>query len=167
MATHNVKAVPLEDRPQDYWRAILSGRVSLDSLHRMEPMQRVKLVRTGVPSTVMVRISERMAISKEQLFATIGVPRATANRKLREHKLLNQNESERLLGVARLVGQAESMVRESGNPEDFDAARWVASWLQAPQAALGGQRPAELMDTSEGRQLVSDLLARMQSSAYA
>ena len=160
-------APPAVDRPQDFWRAVLAGRASLIVLYMMDPMERVSLVRAGIPSALLVRLSERMAISKEQLYATIGVPRATANRKLREHKPLSPQESERLLGVARLVGQVEAMVRDSGNPERFDAARWVAGWLQTPQAALGGQRPADLMDTAEGRELVSDLLARMLSGAYA
>ena len=52
------------------------------------------------------------------------------------------------------------------NPEGFDAAKWVAAWLDRPQPALGGKRPAELMDTADGRSIVSDLVARMQSGAY-
>jgi putative toxin-antitoxin system antitoxin component (TIGR02293 family) len=167
MAARELKNALLLDRPADFWKAVLAGRLSLMAVHAMDPMQRVALVRAGVPSILLVRLAEKMAISKEQLYATIGVPRATASRKVREQKTLNPDESERLLGIARLVGQVESMVRDSGNAEDFDAAKWVAAWLQAPQAALGGQRPAELMDTAEGRELVSDLLARMQSGAYA
>ena len=66
-----------------------------------------------------------------------------------------------------VVGQAEAMVKESGNPRRFDAAKWVGAWLEEPQPALGGKRPAELMDTAEGRGMVADLLARMQSGAYA
>ncbi len=34
-------------------------------------------------------------------------------------------------------------------------------------AALGGKRPADLMDTAEGQAIVSNLVARMQSGAYA
>ena len=33
--------------------------------------------------------------------------------------------------------------------------------------ALGGQRPAELMDTPEGQGIVFQLVARMQSGAYS
>ncbi len=108
-----------------------------------------------------------MAISKDKLYATIGLARATVNRKLREQQVLNQDESERVLGIARLVGQVDQMVRESGNPVGFDAAKWVAAWLDRPQAGVGGKRPAELMDTADGRGIVSDLIARMQSGAYA
>lgn len=149
------------------WRDLLSGRVPLTSLYRVDPIERVELVKEGVPADLLVLISEDMAITKDKLYATIGLARATANRKLRERQALSQDESERVLGIARLVGQVDAIVKESGQPEGFDAAKWVAAWLDRPQAALGGKRPAELMDTADGRNIVSDLIARMQSGAYA
>jgi uncharacterized protein (DUF2384 family) len=80
---------------------------------------------------------------------------------------LNRDESERVLAITGLVGQAESMVRDSGVMEGFSAAEWVSSWMQRPHPALGGQSPGQLMDTAEGRDLVADLLARQWSGAYA
>ena len=81
--------------------------------------------------------------------------------------MIGQDESDRILGIARLVAQVDAMMRESGKLEGFDAAKWVAAWLDRPQSALGGRRPAELMDTAEGRDLVTDLVARIQSGAYS
>lgn len=72
-----------------------------------------------------------------------------------------------MFGVASLIGQVQTMIEESGNPEGFNAAEWVARWIDRPLPALGGQRPAELMDTSDGRVLVSNIVARMQSGAYS
>jgi uncharacterized protein (DUF2384 family) len=89
------------------------------------------------------------------------------DRKVRENKRLSPDESSRVLGMARLVGQVQAMVEESGRPEGFDAAAWVARWLDRPLPALAGQRPAELMDTAEGQGIVANLAARMQSGAYA
>lgn len=149
------------------WRDLLSRRLPLASLYPFDAIERVELVKEGVPAGLLVLISEDMAIPKDKLYATIGLARATVNRKLREQQVLSQDESERVLGIARLVGQVSTMVKESGNPEGFDAAKWVAAWLERPQPALGGRRPAELMDTADGRSIVSDLIARMQSGAYA
>lgn len=78
--------------------------------------------------------------------------------------------AERTLGFARLVGQVEQIVCESGDPDaapDFDAAGWVADFLARPHPALGGRRPGDLMDTADGRGVVGDLVAQMQSGAYA
>ncbi|MNR31650.1 hypothetical protein D3C85_1491730 [compost metagenome] len=59
------------------------------------------------------------------------------------------------------------MVEASGNPDGFDAAAWLDQWLDQPLPALGERRPAELMDTAEGQVIVSNMLSRAQSSAYA
>jgi uncharacterized protein (DUF2384 family) len=72
-----------------------------------------------------------------------------------------------VVGMAKLIGQVQTMVEESGDPTGFDAAQWLARWLDEPLPALDGKRPAEYMDTAEGRDLVSNLLAMAQSGAYA
>jgi putative toxin-antitoxin system antitoxin component (TIGR02293 family) len=139
----------------------------LSSLYTRDAMERVRLVKAGVPAQLLVVLAQDMAISKEKLYATIGVARATADRKIRQQTLLSADESERALGIARLVGQVDQIVRESGTAEGFAPARWTAAWLDRPHPALGGARPATLMDTAEGRGIVSDLVAQMQSGAYA
>jgi putative toxin-antitoxin system antitoxin component (TIGR02293 family) len=149
------------------WDQFLQRKRPLGSLYAIAPMGRVALVKQGVPAEALGLLAADMGITKEQLYATLGVPRATMERKVRQHRRLNQDESERVVGVARLVGQVEQMVRESGNLEGFDAARWVAAWLQRSVPALGGSRPGDLMDTAEGREIVSSLVAQMQSGAYA
>lgn len=68
--------------------------------------------------------------------------------------------------IARLIRQVEVMVAESGRPEGFDAAAWTSRWLREPVPALGGALPLDLIRTPEGAELVSDILARMQSGAY-
>lgn len=75
-------------------------------------------------------------------------------------------EKARASGIASLIAQVQIMVEDSGNPEGFDAATWVGRWIDRPLPALGGQRPAELMDTPDGRALVSNIVACMQSGAY-
>lgn len=135
--------------------------------YQADAMERVRIVKAGVPAEVVDLIAKRMAMPKEKLAGTLGLARATIDRKVRENKPLSPDESSRVLGMARLVGQVESLVEESGRPEGFDAAAWVAQWLEEPVPALGGRRPAELMDTPEGQVVVAQLVARMQSGAYS
>jgi putative toxin-antitoxin system antitoxin component (TIGR02293 family) len=136
-------------------------------LFRTTKMQRVKIVKKGVPARYTGVLAAGMRMSKDKFYSTMGLPRATVDRKVRANLRLNLDESERVIGIARLVGQAQSMVQESGGPADFDSAKWLAGWLDRPLPALGGRRPGEFMDTAEGRALVSDLLAQQQSGAYA
>jgi len=136
-------------------------------LYYLSVIDRVSLVKAGVPAKYVKVLSMRMKIPMEKLYRTLGLARPTVDRKVRLSKLLNPDESERVVGIARLVGQAQSLVKESGRPEEFDAATWVSAWLDRPLPALGGKPPGEFMDTADGRMLVADLLSQEQSGAYA
>ncbi len=136
------------------------------SLYRTNAADLVKIVKVGVPAHFVAVLAERMAMPKDKFYRTIGLVRPTVDRKVRAEKILNQDESERMIGIARLVGQAQSIVHESGGPQGFNAAKWVSAWLDRPLPALGGKCPSEFMDTSIGRSMVADLLGQQQSSAY-
>jgi putative toxin-antitoxin system antitoxin component (TIGR02293 family) len=125
---------------------------------RASPLERIEIIKRRVPAKYVMTLSSSMKMSKEALYGSLNLARATIDRKVLKKELLNQDESERVLAIARLVGQADSIVRESGTVEGFSAPEWVACWLQRPLVALGGRRPGELMDTADGRELVTDLL---------
>lgn len=143
----------------------MSGQYS--ALYAADALERVEQVREGVPAELIDVMSEDMGIAKERLYTALRLPRATVQRKLQAKQPLSPDESERVLGVARLVGQVQAMVQNSGEPDGFDAARWLADWLERPNPALGRKRPSEFLDTADGRILVSDLLSRMSSGAYS
>lgn len=133
---------------------------------RATPLERVQIIKQRVPAKYVVTLAASMKMPKETLYGSLNLARATIDRKVLKKELLNQDESERVLAITRLVGQVDNIVRESGSAEGFNAAEWLASWLQHQHSALGGRRPGELMDTADGRELVSDLLACQQSGAY-
>ena len=108
-----------------------------------------------------------MGMPKENLMDCLGLSRATVNRKAQQDQPLSPDESERVVGVQTLIGQVQAMVEASSGAEGFDAARWVSRWLGEPLPALGGEKPADYMDTVEGQKLVTQLLAMAGSGAYA
>ena len=140
---------------------------SFTTAYRADPMERVSLVKEGVPADFVQVLANRMEMPQRQLVLTLGLASATISRKSRGRRPLSPDDSSKVLGMARLVGQVQTMVDESGLSEEFDAATWVAQWLDKPLPALAGRRPAELMDTPEGQSLVSNLVARFQTGAYA
>jgi putative toxin-antitoxin system antitoxin component (TIGR02293 family) len=147
----------------EIWGDVAGAR----KLYRTSKIDRVKILKRGVPARYTRILASGMSVSQEKLYDTVGLTRATVDRKVRRDDLLNADESERVMGIARLVGQVQTLVEESGTPKGFEAAKWLAGWLDRPLPALGGKRPAEFMDTADGRALVSDLLAQQQSGAYA
>lgn len=137
------------------------------NLFSAQPSERIELIRHGVPASFVITLSKSMGVTKESLFTTLRLPRATIDRKVSNNQTLPPEQGERVLGMAKLVGQVQVMVEQSGDPAGFDAARWVARWMDEPSPALGGKKPAAYMDTVEGQELVSNLVAKMQSGAYA
>jgi putative toxin-antitoxin system antitoxin component (TIGR02293 family) len=137
------------------------------TLYGFDPQDRIAVIRQGIPASTISSLSSRMGMSKESLLSSLGLSRATISRKEKDGTVLSKDESERVLGIETLIGMVQSMVEQSGNPMDFDAARWVAEWLTRPLPALAGATPASYMDTFEGQKLVTELLSMSQSGAYA
>lgn len=146
---------------------IRSNALTASGLYSATELERVMIIRQGVPANILLQIGRAMDMSNELLFSTLALPRSTVVRKIQNNEALSAEQSERVVGLERLVGQVEAMVKQSGNAEGFDAGRWVGDWLQRPLPALGGKKPAEFMDTMEGQNLVARFLAQSQSGAYA
>lgn len=145
-----------------------SGPGGFTELFVMPSLERADLVKEGAPSTMVNVISREMAITKDKFVRIIGLPKATVTRKIANKSDLSPDESERVVGIAKLIGQVEAMIQTSGSDtQGFKPAKWFGEWIAQPQPALGGRRPEELLDTSDGRDLVARLLDQMQSGAYA
>ena len=136
-------------------------------IYEMQPLARAYLVKAGAPSSLLSNLSASMDVPKERLIKMLGLSRSTVARKIADKADFSMDDSERVVGLVKLVGQVEKMVMESGDPNGFDAAKWFGRWIEQPEAALAGRKPADLMDSSDGREAVSRLLAQMQSGAYA
>jgi len=66
------------------------------------------------------------------------------------------------------MGVAQEIAAASTHPDaaGLDVPRWLGRWIEQPQPALGGRRPAELLDTPTGAEVVTRLLGSMASGAY-
>ncbi|MEZ2418602.1 antitoxin Xre/MbcA/ParS toxin-binding domain-containing protein [Luteibacter sp. RCC_6_2] len=129
--------------------------------------ERVSAVRAGLPSDQVKDLANALRIGEDNFMGYLGLKRSTTRRKITQRRSLATDESEKLLDVGLLIAQVEQMVGESGDPEGFDAAAWVGQWLQRPLPALGNRRPIELLDVSEGRATISNLLRQAQTGTFA
>lgn len=137
-------------------------------VYQLSPVDLIAAIRRGLPSKELVRTSQAMHLPNEHIYRMLRLPASTTKRKLSLGERFSPEQSERLLGLQRLIGQAEVMLSDSGeNVEAFDAPGWVASWLEEASPALGNRKPGDFMDTVTGQGIVSNLLAKMQSGAYA
>lgn len=152
-------------------RAGKSVKVKGDEKYReifaASPQARIAMIRNGVPAIEAKRLVQALGVEQKVFYQALGLKTATVNRKITQSEQLASDESERLLGVARLIGQVEAIIAESGYAKDFDAPEWLSRWLREPLPALGGTPPMALLDTMEGQAMVSEALARIQTGAYA
>jgi putative toxin-antitoxin system antitoxin component (TIGR02293 family) len=132
------------------------------------PMQLVEVERRGVGGRLLKDIALNMAIPASRLFDIIGVPKATAEKKASNNGVIAGAGGQAALGMVRLLGIAQSIVENSTADEarGFDAAKWLGQWIDRPQPALGGKKPAELLDTPTGIEVVSRILGAIESGAY-
>lgn len=135
--------------------------------YRLSPAERVEVVSAGVPASFVEVTAHRLGQSKERLARLLGLSLATVNRKACKGQALSAEQGERLLGIGEIIGLVQTMVEQSGDPAGFDAAAWVAHWLESPLPALGGRLPAQYLNTRTGQELILDVLRRAQSGAYS
>lgn len=137
------------------------------ALYKAPVLMQIEWAKSGLGARDAKIILGQLRVPQGEALTALHIPVATVNRKAKTNAPLSPAEGERVLGLGRLLGQLQTMVRDSGNPEGFDASAWLSSWMSAPVPALGGARPLDLMDTMTGQALVSQVLAQMQSGAYA
>ena len=137
------------------------------TLYKASGLTQVEWVKSGVGARDAKLILAQLRVPQGEALTALQIPVATVNRKAKTNAHLSSAEGERVLGVGRLLGQLQTMVQESGNPDAFDASAWLSAWMTTPIPALGGARPLDLMDTMTGQALVSQVIAQMQSGAYA
>ena len=156
--------------PPDPEESEKSRWLNFRELYQTTAVDRIDLIRNGVNAADFKAFVSRLDIQQEKVFTMLDIATATVNRKASRNESLSREDSEKVVGMAKLIGQVEAMLEESGDPElmkDFDAARWLTHWMEEPIPALGGASPAEYMDTIEGQEMISRLLATMQTGAYA
>jgi len=151
----------------EFLRDERTGRMAYVDVFRASPVERIEAIKTGILAANVKQLSRELHLDQQVMFDALNLKTATVNRKASRGEHLSPEDSERVLGLAKLVGQLEAMLEDAGVTEPFDAPEWVSSWLREPLPALGGERPIELLDTMEGQALVSRALAQVQSGAYA
>lgn len=134
------------------------------------PNESSEIVRARVEAMAVKIMAGDLNMDQSILADALRIPRSTLSRKLARRELLSSEDSAKILGVAQLVGEAERILAESGDPQrmqDFSAVAWMGEWLRSPIGALGFRPPLDYLDNPFSQALVMQLLGRIQSGAYS
>ena len=137
-------------------------------LRGASPVDRMQAERAGVDAGFLKRFAKRLGIDYTRMFEIVGVPKATAEKKVANNEAIAGAPGQAALGLVRLLGMADEIVAQSTatEAENFDTAKWLGRWLELPQPALGGRKPADVMDTPTGVAAVAQILGAIESGAY-
>lgn len=140
----------------------------LKQVHEATPVQMVEIERLGVAGTFITDLSKRMELPSSRVFAMLRIPPATAARKSAAGAVVDGRAGLAAIGMIKLLGIAQDIVQDSTAAEakNFDTVKWLGQWIERPQPALGGRKPADYLDTPTGVEIVSKLLGAMRSGAY-
>ena len=140
----------------------------LKQVHNATPMQIVEIERAGVAAAFITDLSSRMDLPSSRVFAMLRIPKATAARKMAEGSIIDGRAGQAAIGMVKLLGIAQDIVRDSTakQAKDFDSVKWLGLWIEQPQPSLGGRKPADLLDTPTGVDMVARVLGAIQSGAY-
>jgi len=136
---------------------VLGGRRVLREVVK-KPQDLAQLVRKGLPAGSITALAEKLDLGSTVLSRKLGIPIRTLTRRLSHGSRLTAAESDRAVRLARVYAGAVEMI---GDKEK------ATVWLQAPNRALGGQRPLDQLDTDVGVREVEDLLGRIAYGVYS
>jgi putative toxin-antitoxin system antitoxin component (TIGR02293 family) len=122
-------------------------------------MERVQVIRQGVPYHSIEGISERLKSPVKSVLSIVGIPQTTYNKKKGEHSLLDSRESELIVLLTELIDYGILVF----NKEEEKFQRW----LKKPNLSLGGHSPESLLDTATGIGEVNYCLNRIEYGNFA
>ena len=136
-----------------------ASATAITRLADMTPLQTHDIVTNGLP-VVLARelMAEYELVEREDVLRAIGVSERTLQRGKDKDRLLDSNASERLLRLAVVTEHAIDV---------FGSKDAAERWLVTPALGLDQRKPIDLLQSSEGAELVKLLLTRIDYGVYA
>jgi putative toxin-antitoxin system antitoxin component (TIGR02293 family) len=97
-----------------------------------------------------------LGITRPEIDALVIPLRTLQHRRSRREKLTVE-ESDRVMRVARLLSQAESV---------YESRERALAWLRRPNPRLRGRTPLEMLKTDTGSRIVEELLVQIDEGMF-
>jgi len=156
------RAKVLSAKAPDYVPVVQQGGIlslvfsSIDRDQEPDSMQVIELIRNGVSGDAIIRLAELINIPKNDVYNLLNLKARTAQRQM--SKNLDADKSGHLVQITRILQRCVEVF------EDLEKAK---RWLKSPNYALGNEIPLNLLDTTEGIELVRDTLTRIEYGVFA
>lgn len=123
-----------------------------------QPLALHALIEKGLPVSLLDTVAAGLGLKVETMAGLCGLSRATFHRKRSARAKLGHFESDMVARYAALLQHARDV---------FEDEKAAGDWLRTGQIGLGGAKPIDLAQTTQGFQEVEKLLTRIDHGAYA
>jgi putative toxin-antitoxin system antitoxin component (TIGR02293 family) len=117
----------------------------------------IRLIRAGIPKQAMNHLMEIADISLTEMAMIVHTSDRTL-RRYSDHQKLSQEQSERMIELAKLYSRGE---------EVFGSINMFKDWMDSTLLSLGNKKPKAFLDTSMGIQMIMDELGRIEHGILA
>lgn len=125
----------------------------------LSPLQSHDQVTKGLSvAAALALLAKFRLMDRQALLRAVGISERTLQRAAAANKALDSNASDRALRLAAVMAQAVDVLGSQ------DAAE---HWLAASAMGLDQRAPIDLLQSSDGTELVKTLLTRMDHGVYA
>jgi len=144
---------------------MLSNYVNPNSLHSIlnltasfqNEMDLVNLTRNGILKQSVTKMAANFGITQEKICELLHM--STRNfQRIKDNTPLDIYTSEQTIEMANVYSKAHLI---------FVNDEAVKQWFQTSNYALGNQKPLDLLDTSFGVKMVSDVLGRIEHGVFS
>ena len=137
----------------DVWSHILPD---ITGTELPDPMKIISLVRNGLPGSTLAKVAEAYRMPKSDMYDLLHISAKTGQRIAT--KKLDRDTSDHLVQMIKVYSRANQVFKDPVK---------AMNWLKSPCYALGDQIPVQLLDTSEGMELVMNTLGRIEYGVFA
>jgi putative toxin-antitoxin system antitoxin component (TIGR02293 family) len=120
-------------------------------------MDLVKLSRNGLLKQSVTNMAAKFGITQEKICELLHMSARNFQR-IKETSPLDIYTSEQTIEMAHVYSKAYQI---------FSNEEAIKQWFQTPNYALGNQKPLDLLDTSFGVKMVSDVLGRIEHGIFS
>ena len=117
-------------------------------------MERVSLIRRGLPYESIEILSHRANMPIKQILQLLSLPQTTYNSRKKNNVVLDGRNSEVVLVLTELLEYGLEVF-------NFEEDK-IQRWLKKPNLSLGGTTPESLFDSLTGIQEVKNALNRLE-----
>jgi putative toxin-antitoxin system antitoxin component (TIGR02293 family) len=132
---------------------ILGGKDALNSPLN-DSLDQIHLIENGIPRKSLLKLIENISFSLKDMAELLHVSEKT----LKRNELLDTPLADQIMQLAILFTRGFEVF---GSKVDF------LEWIDIENQALSNKKPKEFLGTSVGRQLIEDILGRVEYGIYS